>query len=163
MEYFILPISWDQQTYYVIYFSNDDDGIIVDSQQKIVFSTCPQEAREMAQKRNLKLQENQELLDLSTVQSWVTSRSSRLPAATLLYRAWNFFGDVATTMKIADHYLGYDEDFISLHDELFWGCNMPGLTQSQELYELDLSQSEIRNLRTILRSGLEIWRQGLSR
>lgn len=163
MEYFILPISWDQQTYYVIYFSNDDDGIIVDSQQKIVFSTCPQELRELAQKRHLKLQEKQEMLDLATVQSWVNSRSSRLPAANLLYRAWNFFGDVATTLKIADHYLGYDEDFIALHDELFWGCNMPGLTQSQELYELDLSQSEIRNLRTILRSGLEIFRQGLSR
>jgi hypothetical protein len=161
MEYFILPIRWDRTILYLIYFSNDDDGLVLTPEQRIVVASSQSEAEALAQKRHLKLQQAMEILELGTIQSWVNSRSSRLPEANLLYRSWNFFGDVATSLKKADHYLGYDEQFISLHDELFWGCNMPGLTQSQERYEVDLSQSEIRNLRSILRSGLEIFHQGL--
>lgn len=162
MEYFILPVSWEKATLYLIYFSNDDDGVVTSPDQKFALAASRAEALALAKKRNLKLQDDMELLDLGVIQSWVNSRSMRLPEANLIYRAWNFFGDAATSLKLADHYLGYDEDYISLHDELFWGCNMPGLTQSAERYEVDLSQSEIRNLRSILRSGLEIFRQGLS-
>ncbi|MBT9586409.1 hypothetical protein IV102_23905 [bacterium] len=161
MEYFILPISWNKGTLYLLYFSNDDDGLVLTPDQRIIVAASRAEAEALAKKRYLKLQDPMETLELGVIQSWVSSRSMRLPEANLLYRVWNFFGDVATSLKKADHYLGYDEQFISLHDELFWGCNMPGLTQSQELYEIDLSQSEIRNLRSILRSGLEIFQQGL--
>lgn len=162
MEYFILPVSWEKTTLYLIYFSNDDDGVVTAPNQKFALATSRPEAEALARKRNLKLQEDMELLDLGVILSWVNSRSMRVPEANLVYRAWNFFGDAATSLKLADHYLGYDEDYISLHDELFWGCNMPGLTQSAERYEVDLSQTEIRNLRSILRSGLEIFRQGLA-
>ena len=161
MEYFILPVSWDKATLYLIYFSNDDDGLVLTPGQKIVVGKSLAEAEAAAQKRHIKLQENMELLDLTAIQSWVNSRSMRLLDSNLIYRVWNFFGDVATTLKKANHYLGYDEAYIALHNELFWGCNMPGLTQSQERYEVDLSQQEIRNLRSILRSGLEIFQQGL--
>lgn len=163
MEYFILPVSWDDTTLYLIYFSNDDDGVVTSADQKFMLATSRNEAAALAKKRNLKLQkEEMELLDLSLIQSWVNSRSMRVPEANLVYRSWNFFGDAASSLKLADHYLGYDEDYIALHDELFWGCNMPGLTQSTERYEVDLSQTEIRNLRSILRSGLEIFRQGVA-
>lgn len=163
MEYFILPVTWEKTTLYLIYFSNDDDGIVMSPEQKFAMASSRAEALALAKKRKLSLQEEEmELLDLGVIQSWVNSRSMKVPEANLIYRSWNFFGDVATSLKLADHYLGYDEDYISLHDELFWGCNMPGLTQSAERYEVDLSQSEIRNLRSILRSGLEIFRQGLS-
>lgn len=163
MEYFILPVSWDKLTFYLIYFSNDDDGVVLGSDGRMMVASSHEEAEALAKKRHLKVHDGMDALDLASIQGWVNSRSQRLPEANLLYRVWNFFGDVATSLKKADHYLGYDQDFISLHDELFWGCNMPGLTQSQERYELDLSQSEIRNLRSILRSGMEIFQQGLPR
>ena len=161
MEYFILPIYWNTLTLFLIYYSNDDDGLVLTPDRKIITSPTEADARAVAQKRKLELQDTMEPLDLKTIQGWVNSRSTRVPEANLVYRVWNFLGDAASSLKQANQYLGYNEAYISLHDELFWGCNMPGLTQSQELYELDLSQSEIRNLRLILRSGLEIFQQAL--
>lgn len=161
MEYFVLPVAWSSQTLYLIYYSNDDDGVVLGGDGRILAAESCGEAQKLAQKKNLKLQDPMELLDLATLQSWLGSRSSKLPAATLMYRAWNFFGDVATCLKKADLYLGYEEDHLSIHEELFWGCNMPGISQSAERYEIDLSQSEIRALKSIFKSGLEIFQQGL--
>lgn len=161
MEYFVLPIRWGSETLYVLYFSNDDDGVVLGPDRRILARSTQDEAVDLAKQRKLELQEPMESLDLATLQSWLGSRSSKLPAANLLYRCWNFFGDVATCLKKADLYLGYDSDNLSIHEELFWGCNMPGLSQSAERYEVDFSQSELRTLRSVLKSGLEIFQQGL--
>lgn len=164
MEYFILPINWTGSLIFLIYFQNDDDGVFTLPDRKFLLSSSRNEMVVLAKKFRLKLQKQDlDLLDLSQIQAWVNSRSTRLPKINLVYRAWNFLGDVASTLKLASHYLGYSPDFIALHDELFWGCNLPGLTQADQRYEVDLSKSEIRNLRSILRSGLEIFQQGIDK
>lgn len=161
MEYFVQPIIWSERTLHLIYYSNDQDGVVMQTDKSILACATQAEAEQQAKKRKHKLQESLPLLDLDAIQSWSSSRSARLLDANLLYRAWNFLGDVATSMDNGDSYLGYDEDYASIHEELFWGCNLPGFSQSQERYEIDLSQGEIRQLRSILKSGLEIFQQGL--
>ena len=80
MEYFILPVSWEKATLYLIYFSNDDDGVVTAPDQKFALANSRAEAVALAKKRNLKLQDDMELLDLGVIQSWVNSRSMRQPA-----------------------------------------------------------------------------------
>jgi hypothetical protein len=160
MEYFVLPVCWHQQTLYLIYFSNDQDGVLLEAGGIAAFPDADK-AVAYARKRKHKLQPALDPLDLLTVSAWAGSRSTRLPDASLLYRSWNFFGDVASSLEKADSYLGYDEEWLPIHQELFWGCNMPGISQSAERYEVDLSQAETRQLRLIMKSGLEIFQQGL--
>ena len=162
MEYFAQPVRWQDRLIYLLYYSNDQDGAVLEADGRLLTAADPDTIAAAAKKRKVKLQAIPDEIDLATIQQWAGSRSSRLPSADSLYRAWNFLGDIATSLEKADSYLGYDEDFTDLHEELFWGCNMPGFSQSAERYEIDLSQTEIRHLRSIMKSGLEIFSQGLT-
>lgn len=161
MEYFALPVKWEQRQLYLLYYCNDQDGVVLAGEGRILWAQSLEELEKAARQRKLKLQEPMDLLDLAELQTWVKSRHTRLPEAGGLYRCWNLLGDIATSLDKADAYLGYDSDFSSIHEELFWGSNLPGFSQSQERYQVDLSQGEIKNLKAIFRSGLEIFQQGL--
>ena len=161
MEYFVQPVRWSGQTLYLIYYSNDQDGVLTQDDRTILHWDDSEQARLLCKKRKLKLQPDLPLLDLESIQVWSQSRIRSLPEAAVLYRCWNFLGDIATSRQCSQSYLGYDSDFSPIHEELFWGSNLPGFSQSQEVYQIDLSQTEIKALRKIMRSGLEIFQQGL--
>lgn len=161
MEYFALPVRWDQRTLYLLYYCNDQDGVVLSGDGRMLWTSTEEELRKAAKQRKVKLQEVMPELDLTELNTWVRSRHTRLPEAAGLYRCWNLLGDIASSLDKGDAYLGYDEDYASIHEELFWGSNLPGFSQSQERYQVDLSQGEIKNLKAILRSGLEIFQQGL--
>lgn len=161
MDYFALPVTWTDRTLYLLYYCNDQDGVVLSPEGSIVFTATVDELQKIAKKRKVKLQETLPELNFSELSTWVKSRHTRLPEAGSLYKCWNVLGDIATSLGKADVYLGYDSDYSSIHEELFWGSNLPGFSQSAERYEPDLSQGEIRQLKAIFRSGLEIFQQGL--
>lgn len=161
MDYFALPVAWSDRTHFLLYYCNDQDGVVLTPEGTIVTTATVEELQKLAKKRKVKLQETMPLLDFGELSTWVKSRHTKLPEAGWLYKCWNVLGDIATSLGKADVYVGYDSDHSSIHEELFWGSNLPGFSQSAERYEPDLSQGEIRQLKAILRSGLEIFQQGL--
>lgn len=160
MEYSALPVAWHDRVLHLLYYSNDQDGVVLDAPGKLLWSPSAEELERQANNRKVKLHDPQPLWDLGALDVWLKSRSTKLPEAAWLYRCWNLLGDIATSLERAEGYLGYDERYSSIHEELFWGCNLPGFSQSAELFQVDLSQSEIKSLKQILKSGLEIFTAG---
>lgn len=76
MEYFVLPVRWGTEMLYLLYFSNDDDGVVLGPDRRILACESQQAAESSAKAKKLELQEAMEPLDLATLQSWLGDRKS---------------------------------------------------------------------------------------
>lgn len=161
MKYFELPFRLQSRDGWMIYFQNDRDGVVLDKDGTILFFDDREGMTDYARRKRIKLRETVETLDLDQLTGW-TQHLGRLDIdCPLLYRTWNLLGDIATSLGKAGEFLGYDAEYESLHEELFWGCNLPGPSNCDTEYKPRLTDEELECLQEVFAQGLEIVRSGL--
>jgi hypothetical protein len=125
--YFCLWYRLDHTDGYLIWFSNDQDGVVTQP-DGIVPSFRDQEAlRAYAASHQLMLEETAPLLhDLDAVARWLRRSLSADVDCDALLTAWNLFGDLAASVN-AD--FDRDRDRTQrVYEKLFWGNNLPAVT-----------------------------------
>lgn len=98
--HFILRYRLDQVDGYLIWYGDDVDGVVIDSEtrQILVFSnpTC---LRNYAKNIGMQLaDEDISLYDVDTIQSWLKTPKNKTVDCVSFLNAWNLFADVAASI-----------------------------------------------------------------
>jgi len=157
MEYYPVPYKLDGKSRLLIHFQNDEDGVIVDGDNVMSFAASPL-LEAFARKRKVKLQASRPVLDFDAMLAWLRKPTSD-PDCPSLYAAWNLLGDVATALGEGVTYPGYGRRYQRLHEELLWGCNLPGAFNNGQPYIPELSDYEMDMLHEVLLAGLRPLRE----
>ena len=157
MEYYELPYNFSGKQRFLVYFTNDHDGVATDEAGRILSFASPAAIQEFCKMKKWKVQAPNLRLDLDQVGQWLKTVDGDNLDCVNLYHTWNLLGDIATSLGKADDFPGYDEDHMAIHEELFWGCNLPGMAPPDRPYRARLSEEEVESLQHVLRTGVELF------
>ena len=149
MDYRLLPVVVGSIEAFLIHYTNDFDGVVVDQKKQLKTFPAREQAETFAGSRGWALGEDHEPLDLDAL-----ARFCEKPEpldCPLLYRAWNLFGDACRSLDL--EFIGYEDSYLDLHEELFWACGFEGVVSS----EAEFTSSELEKLQEVVRSGLDLW------
>lgn len=160
-KYFILWYRLDQVDSYLIWYSNNLDGVVVDSTGPVptfleIYRLCA-----YAGNLGLHLEEEEPILhDLDAVKYWLENPRKTAIKCDCFLVAWNLFGDVA--LSVQDTTFDQDRQKTSkIYDKLFWGNNLPAVTPLGKHYEPIWNNDEVERLREVLGDGLRMFRRYL--
>lgn len=158
-NYFILWYRLDRVDSYLIWYTNDFDGVVVDnSEQVIMFKYIPL-LRKYADKCGLHIEEEEPgLHNLDAVKDWIENPSKTDINCDILLSAWNLFIDIASSVQ--DVTFDRDREKTDLiYEKLFWGNNLPAVTPPGKHYKPNWTDDEIEKLQEVLADGLKMFQQ----
>jgi hypothetical protein len=154
-EYYACWYRLDGQDRYLIWYTNDVDGILLRDGNIPVFNG--QDALiEYAAAHGIKIQDEEpELHDLDVVAKWVERPTGNTIDCSSFNAAWNLFADASKSVKGE-----FDQDQKStkkVYEKLFCGTNLPSVTPVGKEYEPIWTNKEVELLREVLAQGLELF------
>jgi hypothetical protein len=157
-SYYRLWYRLDHTDGYLIWFSNDMDGVVTRSDGTVPSFRDQEALQAYASNHHLTLDEMEPLLhDLDIVVEWLDfSLAAELDYDTVL-TIWNLFGDLSTSVN-GD----FDRDrkrTQHIYEKLFWGTNLPSVTPPGKQYTPLWSDEELLVMREILTKGLLLFRK----
>jgi len=157
MEYFELPYRLNQKERWLLYFTNDHDGVATDKDGTVLTFASKDSLAAYAKKKRWKLKPATQDLDFDRVRQWVEKIDGTKPDCPALYATWNLMGDIASSLGQAGRFPGYDNKYEPIHEELFWGCNLPGMAPADRPYQPRFTKEEVKSLQEVLAYGLELF------
>jgi hypothetical protein len=169
--HFILRYRLDQVDGYLIWYGDDVDGVVIDSEtgQIVVFSN-PSCLRNYAENLGMQLaNEDLSLYNLDTIQSWLKTPTNKTVDCVSFLNTWNLFADVAASISdsnfdsdsFANGLKPYRQKTNKIYNKLFWGNNLPTVTSPSKHYEPIWTTKEVKILVEVLKYGLFMFRQAV--
>jgi hypothetical protein len=134
--------------WFVIWFTNDHDGLLHDSNGRLLAFSTADAALTHAATLGVMVEPDPSIeYDFDSLARWCEQPSAETIDCSEFLNAWNMLGD-AGTLPTRD--LGK-----RVYDKLFWGNNLPAVTPPGETYIPEWSLEEARELQSILRSPID--------
>ena len=160
-QYYILWFRLDVQNSYLIWFGDEDDGVVTDAIGKVPCFLKTDDLLRYASSLNLPIKAEEPILhDLDFVASWLKTKNAETVDCDIFLAAWNLFDDVSRSVGgnfNADHKLT-----AKIYEKLFWGNNIPAVTPEGEHYEPTWTNQELMIMREILGVGLSLFRKNIN-
>ena len=155
--YYRLWYRLDYTDGYLIWFSNDDDGVVTQPDGVVPSFPDQETLQAYARFHQIELAAMEPLLhDLDGLARWLGRPLSAAVDCDILLTAWNLFGDLATSVKATfDHEHTRSQ---RIYEKLFWGNNLPAVTPAGQHYTPTWSDDELLLMREILHDGLVLFR-----
>ena len=121
-KYYLTKIIYNGLTYFLIWYSNDEDGFLLFDQQLLVFFSV-EEANTFADKEHIIFEKGITVFDLSEIIELINnveiSQNCRI-----LIDIWHFFSDLSKSLN--EEFIGdyNDEEIIDIYNKLFYGSNL---------------------------------------
>ena len=159
--YFVLWYRLHQTDAYLIWYSNDQDGVIIDESSHIPTFHDQASLRRYASALGLAVSDEEPLLhDLDRVSQWLAHPGPQTIDCPLLFGAWNLFLDVASS--VADQaFIQRQAALDHIYNKLFWGSNLPAMTPPGEHYTPAWKKREVALLWQTLDTGLKLFQAHL--
>jgi hypothetical protein len=156
--YYRLWYRLDHIDGYLIWFSNDEDGVVTQP-DGIIPSFRDQEALDAyANLHRLDLDAMEPLVhDLDGLAQWLRRPLSAEIDLDAFLTAWNLFGDLAISVNC--HFDRDRKRTQQVYEKLFWGNNLPAVTPPGKQYTPHWSDDELLLMREILQYGLLLFRK----
>jgi hypothetical protein len=143
MKYFPLHYRLQGQERYLIWITNENDSVAVDSNGSVPSFRDLAEPSKYSDSRNYRLETDEPVLhDLDWVKTWITSPIAKVDCEEAL-NTWNLFRDVAASFPNKVAALEELDSDLPIYDKLFWGNNLPAVTPPGERYVPEWSPEEI--------------------
>jgi hypothetical protein len=159
-EYFICWYRLDSQDRYLIWHTNDEDGVFLRDGKVPVFSEQAGIV-EFAEQNGIKLQaEEPGLHDLDVIANWLKNPNKKTVDCPAFNAAWNLFADVSRSVKGE-----FDQDqkkTNKIYEKLFCGSNLPAVTPEGKEYEPIWARQEVEILMEVLTEGLKLFRSKIA-
>ena len=147
---------------YLIWFSNDSDGVVVQDDGSMVSFRSQSDLDSYAKFRGLKLEPDEPSeFDFDSVERWLSRLDRGSIDCDLFLNAWNLFGDIASSNGNAA-FQQSSRAAGRVYDKLFWGNNLPAVTPAGELYVPVWSERDVDELHRILSQGMSSIRNAVS-
>jgi hypothetical protein len=154
--YFRLWYRLDGADGYLIWFSNEEDGVVVAPNGTAPAFRDLAALQAYADSQHLDLLIEEPILhDLDNVAAWLARPVHAIDCDVFL-TAWNLFADLAASTGAG--FAPDDERTRQIYEKLFWDNNLPSMTPPGERYVPRWSAAERRTLRAVLGSGLALFR-----
>ena len=160
--YYALWYRLDQSDGYLIWFSDDVDGVITRPDGTIPSFDAQAQLNIYASDNQLGVAPMEPLLhDLDAVVSWLGHSLSANVDTTTCLTAWNLFTDCSASVNgdfDADH-----KRTKGIYNKLFWGNNLPAVTPPGEEYIPVWADDERLLLQEVLCDGLQLFQKYVTR
>jgi hypothetical protein len=155
--YYAYPYRLHGEVSYLIWFSNEHDGVLVDSAGRVPTFRRLEALRTYLAKLHLELSEvEQSVLDLDILRRWLKRPVRARIDCDRFLTAWNLFQDVANSLGDS----AFDAERRRtgrVYDKLFWGCNLPSASPPGKHYVPLWSKRELGRLAAVLGYGLQMF------
>jgi hypothetical protein len=148
---------------YLIWFSNDSDGVVVESDGSVPSFRAQSELCDYAERRGMVMEPEPEepiIFDFDSVEQWLNTPDRGAIDCVLFLNAWNLSGDIASSTGNAA-FERHSRSLGGVYDKLFWGNNIPVVTPPGEHYVPAWSDEELAELHWILSDGMRLIRNAV--
>jgi len=159
-KYYILWYRLGGSDSYLIWHSNEQDGVLIDEGGCVLSFRDRGSLLSYAERQGIIIEAEEPILhNLDGLEAWLKSGDAYLIDCNNFNSAWNLFADVSASMSG-----GFDPDKEAtrkVYDKLFWGCNPPGVTPEGEHYRPVWTKRELKIMRDVMSSGLQMFRSSV--
>lgn len=160
-EYYKLWYRLDGDDGYLIWYSDEKDGVAVDSGGKVPSFRHAGGLLEYAAAHGLTFVEGDMIPhNLDALAVWLQKQELRRVDCDSLLTAWNLFADVSRSIGG-----GFDTDpelTVRIYEKIFWGNNLSAVTPAGKCYRPIWTGHELKLMREVLGFGLSLFRESLS-
>ncbi len=158
-KYYACWYRLDRKDAYLIWYSNDPDGVVIDGAGRVPTFSDLAHLRAHADALGLRVKEEDPILhDLDAVARWLERPQQKGIDCAGCLAAWNLCSDVA--VSIGDRMCDRDRERVYIvYDKLFWGTNPPSVTPSGKQYKPIWTDAEVEALAEMLGYGLGLFRR----
>jgi len=158
VKYFPLLYRLDAEDRYLIWISNESDGVVADAEGFVLTFKDTDAVRAYADLMHYQLEDHEPILhDLDWVGTWLKKPGMPVNCVEAL-GAWNLFSDVARSIQGRGRaFERLVPQFPGIYQKLFWGNNLPSLTPNGCHYVPEWSSEELAALVEVLGAGLEMF------
>lgn len=157
--YYPLLYRLDGRDAFLLWCSNDHDGVMAQDGRILSFSSDAALRRFAARHRISLEDEAPTLHDLDAVHTWVGEPRGDTIDCALLLNAWNLFADIARSLPGSGaDFSELDRAHDTVYEKLFRGNNLPAVTPEGERYDPEWSYEEVAALTRLLECGLHLLR-----
>jgi hypothetical protein len=157
-EYYNLWYRLDGCDAFLIWYTDEEDGVVVDSDEKALSFQNTEDLLGYAASRGLSVCVEDPLLhDLDVIAEWLGTGDVRSVNCEDFLAAWNLFEDVSRSVGGS-----FDDNrklTEKIYEKLFWGNNLPIVTPEGKSYEPIWTKRELKIMREVLGSGLLLFRK----
>jgi hypothetical protein len=155
-DYYILWYRLDGLDKFLIWYTNDEDGVVLRDGMMPVFSRQDDLHRYAAAQGITIKKEQPRLHDLDVVAKWIMCLSPEAIDCNEFNAAWNLFADVSEkTNSIFDKEKKLTK---KIYNKLFWGMNLPSVTPNGKEYDPFWTKAEVKILHDVMTKGLDLFR-----
>ena len=132
-QYYLYSCQLDKRKFYFIWFSDETDGVFIESDGKIPIFEDLRQILKYAQLQNIFIKKgNASFLDLDKVEYSIKQDVFEVNCVDFL-NAWNLLKDVSYSIKSN---FDFNRKITNkIYEKLFWGNNLPAVTPERESYE----------------------------
>jgi len=147
---------------YLIWYSNDQDGVLLNSSGRVAVFNNMEQLRNYAASADLSLEAGKPAqYNLDLIDQWLAGPAKETVQPTLFLEGWNLFDDVSRSVG-GRKLFGADVAFNDVYEKLFWGNNLPAVTPAGQQYEPVWLDEEVEKLRVALNAGLCLFRNSIA-
>lgn len=144
---------------YLIWYSNEQDGVFVDAKGKVPSFASVENLLSYAETRGIIVElEEPHLHNLDLLVRWLKKPDAKSVSCNEFNNAWNLFSDVSASING-----NFDSDkklTQKIYDKLFWGCNLPAVTPEGKQYH-HWTKRELQLMHDVLLTGVEMFEQAV--
>lgn len=159
-QYFALWYRLDHEDGHLIWYTDNKDGVVVDTESKVPSFRNTEALLQYAQTHGLTVDVGEAILfnlDLAA-QRPSAGIGASVDCGNIL-NAWNLFDDVARSVGGA--FEVEREVSQKIYEKLFWASNLPGVTPEGERYDPAWTLGELETVGDVLSSGLLRFRRSV--
>lgn len=156
-EYYVYWYHLDAKDSFLIWFSNDKGGFVVDESGFIPSFENKNDLKNYADEIQIDVDlNNPNLIELDSVKDWLNN-GGEIKDYNPFLNAWNLFEDISvSTNDVFDKDKEITND---IYNRIFWGSNLPAVTPEGESFTPTWTKKELDVIREILSFGFQMFRE----
>ncbi len=157
-RYYICWYRLDGLDSYVIWYSNERDGVLTDQPLLVPSFPSMEQARSYAEQVGIQVEAEEPVLhNLDILSEWLRSPDNRTIRCDHFLSAWNLFSDIASSVEGAA-FEQEERGVKAIYNKLFEGNNLPSWRAPGEIYIPGWSEREVAQMERVLGRGLSLFR-----
>ena len=161
-QYFPIKILYNLKIHHLLWYSNDEDGLLIDKKMLKSFGTKT-ELEEYANKKkmNLQITHNPSLYDFDQLERWAKTKTKNIDLLEVL-NSWTLFNDICFSLNLEvpqNTSLANEKLLDKLYDLTVWTSKSGGRITESGLEKL--SENEIIGVKEIIEKGIQIFQSNL--
>jgi hypothetical protein len=159
-EYYNLGFRLDACEAYLIWFSDERDGVVLQTDGKVLCFSCVDDLMRYAVLMNLSVDsEDVNLHDPDAIARWLAGSASETVECVNFLNVWNLFDDFSRS--VGGNFDTERKLTNKINEKLFWGNNITAVTPVGKHYVPIWTKRELKIMREDLGVGLTLFRERL--